>query len=165
MALFTKEQADFISNSITIAMSEMVTKHDDALANIKTVFEDAKADQLEMRNYIQAHQNELIQNSQRVSDLVTDANAKADALGESMAKIVGTEQKFAHLTTQLNDFGAKEAESIGGQSAKVASTSAELEDLRLRVSAALSHLDDRLEAAVAHCNTSALTDVETCARN
>ena len=38
MALFTKEQSDYISNSIQIAMSALATKHDDALANIKSLF-------------------------------------------------------------------------------------------------------------------------------
>ena len=92
---------------------------------------------------------------------MADVNAKADALRESTAKIVETGQKLAHLTTQLNDFGAKQAESIGGQSAKVASTSAELVDLGLKVNSALSDLDTRLESAVSHCKTSALADVET----
>ena len=60
MAPFTPEQEDYISTSIRMAMETAMSKIDGVLGEVKNEH-DA------MKSYIEAHQNELAQNSERVS--------------------------------------------------------------------------------------------------
>ena len=151
MAPFTQEQSDYIINSIEIAMNA-------AMVKIDGVFGEVKGEHEAIKTLIQNHHIELEQNSQRVSNLVADVNAKADALRESMAQISETEQKLASLTGELNDFAAKQAEIMDTQMKKIQAASTEVEQLSLNMTTFADTLDSCINAAVDQCKTTAFAD-------
>ena len=138
MAPFTSEQEDYISNSIQIAM-------DTAMGRIDSVMGEVKNEHDAMKLYIETHQNELVENSKRVSNLVEDANKKADALRESMAQIEKskgqiseTESKLEKLIEDLNKFSREQTETMDNQKATIGNATAEVENMSLTMSAATS---------------------------
>ena len=60
MAIFTKEQTGYISNTIKIALNEQG-------AAFNKIIEIAEADQIGLKDYIVQYHAELAANSQRVS--------------------------------------------------------------------------------------------------
>ena len=160
MAPFTKEQEDYISNSIQIAM-------DTAMARIDNVMGEVKNDHDAMKTYIETHQTELVANSSRVSNLVDDANKKADALRESMAQIEKskgqiseTESKLEKLIIDLNEFTTKQSETMESQRTTISAATSEIENPSLNMQSASNDLDARIVSAVEHCKATALADVQ-----
>ena len=160
MAPSTKDQEDYISTAIQIAM-------DTAMARIDNVLGEVKSDHDAMKTYIETYQTELVANSLRVSNLVDDANKKADALRESMAQIEKskgqiseTESKLEELIKDLNEFTKKQAETMESQRTTISAANSEVENLSLDMKSASNDLDARILAAVEHCKATALADVQ-----
>ena len=135
---FTPAQQEYIGNTIKLAITEMEMK-------VGGILGQAEAMQTEMKGIIQNHETELIKNSDRVTQLVTQANDAQLKLEGSTAKIDDADAKLKSSETFVNDLMAK----LRTFEANFEEHRTQLTKLNSDTETAVLGLDVKLQSAVA----------------